>query len=393
MRWFAALLVTLLVVGSATGVGVGQQADQHQRTDVPREVGVPSVEQVETPNGSTPNGTESEQIRETGTTIHISLQQTGDARWDVTARFPLQSDNETAAFRQLASEYENGETDTGFSPETFERVAERTTADRDMEIRGANRSGQLLENGTLGTLTLTFTWTNFSSTDGDQLHLGDAFETESGTWLPELSDGQTLILEGPSNYFITRAPAGHNDNQIRYEGPREFDPDDFRVTFTLANPEPNTTPGDVNGGEFPNISGVPGLVVLLLVVAGGAGAYAWRRRDDRDVTEVPDAAVDTPPARPSAETDASADPPDDDADGADDETDVELLSDEERVLRLLRSNDGRMKQADIVNETNWSNAKVSQLLSKMDDSDDVNKLRIGRENLITLPDEDVTDME
>jgi len=52
-----------------------------------------------------------------------------------------------------------------------------------------------------------------------------------------------------------------------------------------------------------------------------------------------------------------------------------------------------MKQADIVSETNWSNAKVSQLLSKMNDNDEVDKLRIGRENLITLPDEDVTDFD
>ena len=29
----------------------------------------------------------------------------------------------------------------------------------------------------------------------------------------------------------------------------------------------------------------------------------------------------------------------------------------------------------------------------MDDNDDVDKLRIGRENLITLPDEDVTDVD
>ena len=50
-----------------------------------------------------------------------------------------------------------------------------------------------------------------------------------------------------------------------------------------------------------------------------------------------------------------------------------------------------MKQGTIVTETGWSNAKVSQLLSAMDDDDRIDKLRIGRENLITLPDEDVTD--
>lgn len=47
-----------------------------------------------------------------------------------------------------------------------------------------------------------------------------------------------------------------------------------------------------------------------------------------------------------------------------------------------------MKQANIVKETGWSDAKVSQLLSAMADEERVEKLRLGRENLISLPDED-----
>jgi uncharacterized membrane protein len=77
--------------------------------------------------------------------------------------------------------------------------------------------------------------------------------------------------------------------------------------------------------------------------------------------------------------------------GGEDDVDPTLLSDEERVERLLEENGGRMKQARIVSETGWSNAKVSQLLSAMDDEGRVNKLRIGREYLISLPDEDVAE--
>jgi uncharacterized membrane protein len=50
-----------------------------------------------------------------------------------------------------------------------------------------------------------------------------------------------------------------------------------------------------------------------------------------------------------------------------------------------------MKQANIVKETGWSDAKVSQLLSSMADEGRVEKLRLGRENLISLPDETVVD--
>jgi len=80
-----------------------------------------------------------------------------------------------------------------------------------------------------------------------------------------------------------------------------------------------------------------------------------------------------------------------DPDKTDDGVDPDLLSDEERVIRLIERNGGRMKQANIVTETGWSNAKVSQLLSSMDEDGRINKLRIGRENLISLPDEDITE--
>ena len=116
---------------------------------------------------------------------------------------------------------------------------------------------------------------------------------------------------------------------------------------------------------------------------------------DLDVTDT----LSTGAAGGTAEKDAVADEADsadertdDDVDDdSDDEIETELLSDEERVERLLSSNGGRMKQADIVKETDWSNAKVSQLLSAMEEDGRIDKLRIGRENLISFPDEEITD--
>jgi hypothetical protein len=62
----------------------------------------------------------------------------------------------------------------------------------------------------------------------------------------------------------------------------------------------------------------------------------------------------------------------------------EPLTDEDRVLALLRDHGGRMKQSKIVDETEWSKAKVSRLLSTMNDEETINKLSIGRENIISL---------
>lgn len=64
--------------------------------------------------------------------------------------------------------------------------------------------------------------------------------------------------------------------------------------------------------------------------------------------------------------------------------DEELISDEERVVTLLEENGGRMKQVNIVDETGWSKSKVSMLLSDMEDEGTISKLRVGRENIVSL---------
>ena len=63
---------------------------------------------------------------------------------------------------------------------------------------------------------------------------------------------------------------------------------------------------------------------------------------------------------------------------------AELLSDEERVVDLLKDHGGRMKQVDIVEATDWSKSKVSMLLSDMEDAERISKLRVGRENIVSL---------
>jgi hypothetical protein len=137
------------------------------------------------------------------------------------------------------------------------------------------------------------------------------------------------------------------------------------VAYALASREGDLPPStlgedDGNGGEGRGPTG---------------GATESEPGSDPDPESDPGSAATTESDRSGA---AVTPPPDDGVE-------EELLSDEERVERLLRSNGGRMRQADIVTETGWSNAKVSQLLSSMDEADRVDKLRIGRENLISLP--------
>ena len=68
------------------------------------------------------------------------------------------------------------------------------------------------------------------------------------------------------------------------------------------------------------------------------------------------------------------------------ETPPELLSNEERVLQLLEQRGGRIKQQDVVSELDWTEAKTSQVVGDLREDDEIEVFRIGRENVLSLPD-------
>lgn len=63
-----------------------------------------------------------------------------------------------------------------------------------------------------------------------------------------------------------------------------------------------------------------------------------------------------------------------------------VMTDREKVCHLVKENGGRMKQSEIVDSVEWSKAKVSRLLADLETEGEITKLRLGRENLICLPD-------
>jgi hypothetical protein len=64
------------------------------------------------------------------------------------------------------------------------------------------------------------------------------------------------------------------------------------------------------------------------------------------------------------------------------------LTDEDRVRKALAEDDGRMRQAALAEELDWSASKTSRVLSGMADEGTVEKIRVGRENVVDLVVED-----
>lgn len=318
---------------------------------------------------------------EVSQTITIEIEDDGDARFTITERHYLDSSDDRDAFQQLIDEFEEGEYDLGGPdyPTVVSDVSDNT--DREMALVDAERSGTI-ENDN-GTLEYSFTWTQFALPTDEGLEVGDAFHLDDDThWLGSLSPTQQLVIIPPEEYLIASSSgtASEVDNgTLIWEGPTNFAANDIEATFGTANE--STLDREL-------------LAVGGLLLVGGVVLLSWRYRDQLvELLDNDDDSDAVPTTDAVAESDGGTSPEQSTSEDPDPQPNPELLSDPERVEWLLEQNGGRLKQRTIVDETDWSSAKVSQLLSQMEDDNRIQKLRIGRENLIALPEEDITESE
>lgn len=421
----AGLLVVVVAGTVAAPVAAGLGAAPASDDATAATVSTPTVTPVQASPDETRSAVPTVQQRpDPATVVQVNLTSEGDARWTVTSRFALPNETDRADFRRFVADLRNGtdpDPPVGYSPETFRSLADRVasaTGRSDMQVVDSSWDGAV-RNDT-GEVSLSFTWTNFARVDGDKVLLDDVFRADVGL-VTSLSSEQRLVIAPPPGYAVSDTPFPTEDGTIRIDGA-----DDVPEDVTDGNASVVYVPRAGIGGErVPVVLLGGGLLVAILLALGAAYLYLDRR--DADDPDTPPATEsdpgDTPdaPAGPTSGGDGEApatDPPDTPrdptgpttgtdptaedgttaavetgAEPASADVDEELLSDEERVERLLATNGGRMKQATIVSETGWSNAKVSQLLSSMDEAGRVDKLRIGRENLISLPEESVVDLD
>lgn len=340
------------------------------------------------------------------TSIVISLDTEGNARWTITETFNTTTETQQRAFQDIAVDFEAGDV-SGYELglDAFVEASQRVDAEtaRDMRITDSQRRSTL-DNDT-GQLRLSFTWENFARIQDGDVILDDVYETEQGLWFQRLSASQDLTIKSPDEYgfaeFTVSESTSLENRQLKIEGPVTLTNETLQAVLvgnsgaadgtaddgTPQEPTPNDS-GSAVFGPVGLVIGGFGLLAMVVVVSvfavGRERLVTLIQKPSQGENEETDVEETVQPDG----TTVSKEPPD----TGESEIDMELLSDEERVERLLDQNGGRMKQANIVKETGWSNAKVSQLLSSMEDEDRINKLRIGRENLISFPEEDVTEI-
>lgn len=329
--------------------------------------------------------------------LRADVQADGDAQWTVTYRLRLDDDNATAAFEQLAADIES---DPSPYLDPFTQRMERTAAGaanatgREMSIRNVTvetrRESQ--PQVAFGVVTYRLEWTNFAAVDGERVRAGDAIDQLF------LDSRTSLRLIAPEGYVVDSAtpePTREEGIEVVWQGQRDFDAGEPRVLFVPARDTPTPTSaggadgdeGDGGGDGTPASGETPAgdgdgmplfavLAVLVVVLLGGVWVVA--RRGDVTLPAVlgtDDAGPDTGATGTGASGDDGP-PPD-------------LLSNEEQVLQLLDENGGRMKQQAVAEQLGWTAAKTSQVVGDLRDAGEIESFRLGRENVLTLPDVDI----
>ncbi|WP_246066483.1 DUF7345 domain-containing protein [Halorubrum cibi] len=333
--------------------------------------------------------------------ITVDVDADGDAVWTIEYRVRLSTSDEERAFEEFRTDLEaNSEAYTDrFRGRMETTVNESSSATgRDMSVSNVSVAAERREiPQEYGVVTYRFRWDGFATVEDGRIAAGDAID---GMFLDEES---SLIVSWPDSHDLesaSPAPAETRDGSVVWVGPVDFAGDEPRISMA-----PDSVVDSIP-------SGLPALAVVgLLAVLGGVAAYFRRDRESSSSpatgptpvesgTTAGTAAADDDPATESVAADAPDEPdaPDEADDGTtddgaiDDEADVppvdaELLSNEEQVLRLLDREGGRMKQKRVADELDWTAAKTSQVVTGLRDEGDLEGFRLGRENVLTLPEE------
>jgi len=300
--------------------------------------------------------------------MEIAVHENGTAEWTVRYRLALETDNETAAFEELQADIRANE--SAYVGD-FETRMQATVADaenatgREMAATDFDVTTSQQPVSESGFVTYTFTWESFAAVDGSTISIGDAI---AGLYL----DGQTtLTVSWPEDYEPTRVvpePDQRSDSTVTWDGRRSFGAEEPRVVVAPAG-----------GGLGDLLPLVVGAAIAVAILGGGVVLYRRRRGASTPAPTAGDAGSGGGGGAPDTSGTGDTEPPSD------------LLSNEERVTRLLEAHGGRMKQQAVVSELGWTEAKTSQVVNAMQDDGELEVFRIGRENVLKLPDENGED--
>jgi uncharacterized membrane protein len=290
---------------------------------------------------------ESELDSTSNTAYTIEVKVDGSAVWTAEQRIILRTDNELEGWRNYTRGFER-DRDRYIAEyqEGVEKSISKTSNLTKRAMHAADFEIAIYETETLmgryGVIRSNFVWHGFGEVREERIFIEDV-----------LSDA--VLLKGD---FLTIAlPEGYEPVSVKP------DPDDIRGnnltwygerSFYYGEPELEIKKAS---SSYFGLTLALGILIAVFFVTGCSLVRYRRRRK---------------------------------AEGGEEEEEQETIaeygykSDEELIEEALKSRGGRMFQSDIVRGTGFSKSKISDLMNKMEKEGKIEKMRVGRRNLIRL---------
>ena len=197
-----------------------------------------------------------------------------------------------------------------------------------------------------------FTWLNFSMNQGHLLSFGDVFRVEN--FFAQLYGDSSLKITYSPNFAVKSISPEPNERDNRTQTLVWYRTQDFlsgnpSIVLTSGNPRENG-----NDGNWLVALAVG--VAAVSVVASIALFFVLKRRK----SAVKTVATTSPMAKSLVE------------------------SDEDKIIEIIKSSGGTLRQSAITEKSRFSKAKTSQLLTALEQKRVVTRVKKGRDKIVTL---------
>lgn len=195
-----------------------------------------------------------------------------------------------------------------------------------------------------------FKWLNFSVYHNNELVFGDVFGVQ-GFFLQLYGEASLQIIY-PQDYAVktvTPEPNSREEGMLRWYRTQDLEKTPTRITLTSAETR------FIGNFSLQTIFIIAASTVIA-ATALSASFLMLKRRRSRTQSGL---MVDVPVV-------------------------VSVETEETKILNLLRSAKGSMRQSDITDQCRFSKAKTSQLLTALEKRGAVTRLKSGRDKIVTL---------
>jgi uncharacterized membrane protein len=197
----------------------------------------------------------------------------------------------------------------------------------------------------------TFVWRNFSVSQGSELAFGDVFQVND--FFGRLFGDAALQLTYPPDYTVKSVyPAPYErqeaTNTLKWARTQDFVGVNTNVVLTLQ--QSASTSSAIGQYGFALI-----LALAIGITASALAFYAVKRRGGKGKTT--QELLETPSA---------------------------LETEEDKIIKLLKTQGGAIRQSEITERCNFSKAKTSQLLTTLESMGKLTRYKKGRDKIVTL---------